>query len=135
MALKVLPFASPTGHLVEQGEAAVALVVPGGLSLSVIEVPPLPSRFALTPEGELRIILDDSADVQGKEDLVASFFRGELDPASLGGMSGTIAPACSSIAFGGEDLKTVYLGSLAGSRIATFRSPVAGQPMHHWNAI
>ena len=32
----------------------------------------------------------------------------------------------ASVAFGGPDLRTVYLGSLFGSRIATFRSPVAG---------
>ena len=32
----------------------------------------------------------------------------------------------SSIAFGGSDMKTVFLGNLKGSTIATFQSPVAG---------
>lgn len=88
--------------------------------------------FAITPEGELRIILDDSLDVQNKEDVVPSFHRGELDLASLADHAGKIAPSFSSVAFGGEDLKTVHIGSLAGTRIASFRSPVAGLPMRHW---
>ncbi|TCR64050.1 sugar lactone lactonase YvrE [Bosea sp. BK604] len=39
----------------------------------------------------------------------------------------------SGISFGGPDLKTVYLGSLFGSRLATFRSPVAGAAPVHWD--
>jgi hypothetical protein len=38
----------------------------------------------------------------------------------------------SSLAFGGKDLKTVYLGCLLGDSLATFRSPVAGRPPVHW---
>lgn len=38
----------------------------------------------------------------------------------------------SSIAFGGPDLETVYLGNLAGHRLATFRSPIAGAEPPHW---
>lgn len=38
----------------------------------------------------------------------------------------------ASIAFAGPDLKTAYVGSLKMDRIATFRSPIAGQPMCHW---
>ena len=39
----------------------------------------------------------------------------------------------SSIAFGGRDLRTVYLGCLQGDRIASFRSPIAGAAPAHWN--
>ena len=39
----------------------------------------------------------------------------------------------ASVTFGGPDLRTVYIGSLKGSRIPFFRSPVAGLPMVHWN--
>ena len=39
---------------------------------------------------------------------------------------------CASISFGGPDLRTVYVGSLKGTRIPYFRSPVAGLPMAHW---
>ena len=40
---------------------------------------------------------------------------------------------CASIGFGGSDLKTAFIGSLASDRIATFRSPVAGVTPPHWN--
>lgn len=39
----------------------------------------------------------------------------------------------SCVAFGGADLKTVYLGSLAGKKLATFRSGIAGARPVHWN--
>lgn len=41
----------------------------------------------------------------------------------------------SSLAFGGEDLKTVYLGCLLGESIATFHSEIAGLRPYHWNSI
>ena len=39
----------------------------------------------------------------------------------------------ASVAFGGSDRKTVYLGSLFGDGLFTFRSPVAGSVPPHWN--
>lgn len=41
----------------------------------------------------------------------------------------------SSIAFGGLDLKTVFLGCLLGDRISTFKSEKAGLPPSHWKPI
>ena len=38
----------------------------------------------------------------------------------------------SSLAFGGPDLRTAYLGCLLGDSLATFRTPVAGLPPSHW---
>jgi hypothetical protein len=38
----------------------------------------------------------------------------------------------ASVTFGGPDLKTAYLGSLFGERIATFRSPIAGAAPPQW---
>ncbi|MCV7410645.1 5-valerolactone hydrolase [Mycobacterium florentinum] len=38
----------------------------------------------------------------------------------------------SSIAFGGPDLKTLYLGGLGISEVQMLRSPVPGMPMEHW---
>ncbi len=38
----------------------------------------------------------------------------------------------ASIAFGGADRRTAYLGSLMGTTLATFRSPVPGRPLPHW---
>lgn len=39
----------------------------------------------------------------------------------------------SSLAFGGEDMKTGYLGCLLGDEIATFQSPWAGLKPYHWD--
>jgi sugar lactone lactonase YvrE len=39
----------------------------------------------------------------------------------------------SSIAFGGPDLRTIYLGCLLGDQLPRCRAPVAGVPMAHWN--
>jgi hypothetical protein len=60
------------------------------------------------------------------------FFAGSMTPQVMGATSGTIAPLMASVTFGGPDLKTVYLGSLRGTTIPYFRSPVAGLPMVHW---
>lgn len=38
----------------------------------------------------------------------------------------------SSIAFGGPDLRTAYLGNLLDQRLARFLAPVAGVPPVHW---
>jgi sugar lactone lactonase YvrE len=38
----------------------------------------------------------------------------------------------ASVAFGGPDLRTVYLGNLANSHLCSFRSPIAGAEPAHW---
>ncbi|MCH8112274.1 MAG: SMP-30/gluconolactonase/LRE family protein [Proteobacteria bacterium] len=87
--------------------------------------------YALTPEGDQRILFDD-----GKADasraLEEAFQRDEVTPDHMLAAMGTIAPWTASITFGGPDLRTVYVGSLRGTRIPYFQSPVAGLPMVHW---
>lgn len=39
-------------------------------------------------------------------------------------------PTC--VTFGGPDLRTVWVGSIRTDRVARFRSPIAGEPMRHW---
>lgn len=89
--------------------------------------------FAITPEGELRILLDD-APPEPSQRLMTAFYAGWATPELMLACSGTIAPWFASITFGGGDLRTVYVGSLRGDRIPYFRSPVAGLPMSHWSA-
>jgi len=88
--------------------------------------------FVLTPDGELKILLDegDPAKVGALED---QFFRNHVTEEVLFATGAGIAPWLASVTFGGPDLRTVYLGSLKGTRIPYFRSPVAGLPMVHWN--
>ncbi len=88
--------------------------------------------FAITPDGELRIILDDDRNSAAGRALMEAFARDEATPQHMLACGGTIAPWFASVTFGGPDLRTVYVGSLRGSRIPCFRSPVAGLPMVHW---
>lgn len=88
--------------------------------------------FAITPEGDLRILLDDDRDSAAGRALMAAFARDEATPELMLACGGTIAPWFASVTFGGPDLGTVYVGSLRASRIPYFRSPVPGLPMVHW---
>lgn len=87
--------------------------------------------FAITPEGELRIILDDG-DPEASKKMMDAFYKDQLTPELMMAAGGKLAPWFASITFGGPDLKTVYIGSLKGDRIPYFESPVAGLPMVHW---
>ena len=61
-----------------------------------------------------------------------SFREATVTPELMGACKGRLAPMMASLTFGGPDLRTVYLGSLLGSTLPTFRSPVAGQKLAHW---
>ncbi len=87
--------------------------------------------FVLTPEGEMMIVLDDNNPEPAAE-LAQAFAEDRVEPEHMLACGGTIAPWFASVTFGGPDLKTVYIGSLRGTRIPYFRSPVAGLPMVHW---
>lgn len=89
--------------------------------------------FAITPEGDLQVILDDDhGSAEGKA-LLQAFEEDRVTPDLQVACGGTIAPWMASVTFGGPDLKNVYIGSLRGTTIPWFRSPVAGLPMVHWN--
>ncbi|MES3000883.1 MAG: SMP-30/gluconolactonase/LRE family protein [Pseudomonadota bacterium] len=87
--------------------------------------------IALTPEGDKRILLDDGEPVASAR-LLERMASGTLQVEDMQNARGTIAPWMASVTFGGADLRTVYLGSLMGTRIPCFSSPVAGLPMIHW---
>jgi hypothetical protein len=86
----------------------------------------------IAPDGSQTVVLDD-----GDPEVIARvernfaghrLTRADID-AGRDGVLGNLA----SITFGGPDLRTVYLGSLFASRIATFRSPIAGATPPHWH--
>ena len=87
--------------------------------------------FALTPQGEMRIILDDDRP-EPSQRLHEAFARDAVTPELMLACGGEIAPWFASITFGGPDLRNVHIGSLRGTRIPWFRSPVPGLPMAHW---
>ncbi len=87
--------------------------------------------IALTPEGEVLTLLDDGDPARVAE-LDRRFHARTLTPDFMLATKGTLAPWMASVTFGGPDLRTVYLGSLMGTTLPSFRSPVAGLPMIHW---
>jgi len=88
--------------------------------------------FVLTPEGDMRILLDE-CDPQQIDVLERAFLNNHVTEDVLFPTGRGIAPWMASVTFGGPDLRTVYIGSLKGKRIPYFRSPIAGLPMVHWN--
>jgi gluconolactonase len=88
--------------------------------------------FVLTPQGDLRILLDEG-DPDRVDALEKAFVQNSVNEDVLFATGTGIAPWMASVTFGGNDLTTVYIGSLKGTRIPYFRSPVAGLPMVHWN--
>jgi sugar lactone lactonase YvrE len=87
--------------------------------------------IALTPEGEQRLLLDDSVP-ETKKKFQDAMAAGSVTSELMMATRGTVAPWMASVTFGGPDLRTAYIGSLMGTRIPYFRSPVAGLPMVHW---
>lgn len=87
---------------------------------------------AITPEGDLRTILDLGGDASALAALDAAWAAGTLTPDVMQGAGGTLCRWMASLTFGGGDLRTVYLGSLQGRRIPFFRSPVAGLALPGW---
>lgn len=86
---------------------------------------------AITPERELLTVWEDG-DPAVKTPLMEAE-KHKMRDLSVG-FPGCMAPRMASITFGGADLCTVYVGSLAGDRLPSFRSPVPGAPMPHWDA-
>lgn len=87
---------------------------------------------ALTPEGDELILFSDAPAEQVRA-FDQHFFAGTVTPEVMMACSGTVAPWTASVTFGGEDLSTLYIGSLRGTTIPYIRSPVPGLPMVHWD--
>jgi sugar lactone lactonase YvrE len=63
---------------------------------------------------------------------VTAYANGDLTFDHIAQSQGSRVSNLSSLAFGGPDLKTVYLGGLGNSSVYLLRSPVPGLPMEHW---
>lgn len=87
--------------------------------------------LVIRPDGQMQVILEDT-DPEHAEKVRIGVQTGTLarDTMRSGGRSRLAN--LSSLAFGGEDLSTAYLGCLFGDRILAFQSPVAGFRRPHW---
>jgi hypothetical protein len=79
----------------------------------------------ITKDRKLEVILDDSDPVMIKS-AESHFQERRLNRSDIELGAKRSLRNVSSIAFGGQDLQTVYLGNLGGDSIATFRSPIPG---------
>jgi gluconolactonase len=88
--------------------------------------------IALTPDGEMLTLYDD-----GKPDKIAAleagYQSGRLTPEQMMETRSSVTPWIASVTFGGADLRNAYIGTLFGTTIPWFRSPVPGLPMVHWS--
>ena len=86
----------------------------------------------VAPGGTTEVILED-ADPAHVERCEAAYLSGQMGRPHLDHAAGSVLKNISSLAFGGPDLRTAYLGCLLGDSLMSFRSPVAGQPPVHWH--
>jgi sugar lactone lactonase YvrE len=85
----------------------------------------------VTPDGATHVVLED-ADPEHIDAVERAFLRNEMARPHLDTIRSRRLRNLSSLAFGGPDLRTAYLGCLLGDSLATFRTPVAGLPPSHW---
>jgi sugar lactone lactonase YvrE len=84
----------------------------------------------VAPSGAQTLMLEDASTehINWVED---AFQSGAMGRPHLDKCAGRVLKNISSLAFGGPDMRTAYLGCLQGDRIARFRSPVAGATTSH----
>ena len=89
----------------------------------------------VAPDGSQQVILDDG-NAEYVDWVEAAYAKAELGRPHMDKPHATQLKNISSIAFGGADLRTVYLGCLGGDSIAQFRLPdqldLRGHAPVHW---
>lgn len=86
----------------------------------------------VAPDGSQSVVLDDS-DPDVVRRVEEHFAAGGIDREDLD--AGRTRPLrnLSSLAFGGPDLRRIFLGSLFNDRVLHFQSAIAGAVPSHWN--
>ncbi|MFO1350320.1 MAG: SMP-30/gluconolactonase/LRE family protein [Gammaproteobacteria bacterium] len=85
----------------------------------------------VAPDGSQQVIMADY-DSARLDEIERIFQAGQLERNHMDGLQTRFLKNISSIAFGGPDLKTAYLGNLHDGCVYTFASPVAGAAPPHW---
>ena len=86
----------------------------------------------VAPDGSQTVWLQD-ADPAHLAWVETAYQANEMGRPHLDGVKSKVLKNISSIAFGGPDLRTGYLGCLLGDALATLPMPVAGHPPVHWH--
>jgi sugar lactone lactonase YvrE len=85
----------------------------------------------ITADGEYHVVIEDPREQVLKE-FEEKIAQGRAEPSDMAMAAGPHLQFLTSLAFGGPDLRTAYLGSLAMTTLPTFQAPVAGLHMQHW---
>ena len=86
----------------------------------------------IAPDGTQTVWLED-ADPEHLAWVEAAYQANEMGRPHLDGVKSKVLKNISSLAFGGPDLRTGYLGCLLGDALAKLPMPVAGHPPVHWH--
>lgn len=90
------------------------------------------NRLVRFQDGRLETILED-VNAGFVERAEQAFASRTMAAEHLGRIPRTLLQQLTSLAFGGADRRTVYLGTLHGTCLYRFRAPVAGARLSHWN--
>ncbi|NNE81772.1 MAG: hypothetical protein HKN18_16010 [Silicimonas sp.] len=82
--------------------------------------------------GRQTVVLED-VDRDQLDHVEAAYLAGTMGRPHLDRTFGRVLGNISSAAFGGTKLRTLYLGCLLGSSLATAESPVQGAEPFHWH--
>lgn len=110
---------------------------PDGVAMDVEEhvwiTSPVSNRIIrVAPDGSQTLVLEDS-DALHLAWVEEAFQAGTMGREHLDQVKSRKLKNLSSLAFGGRNLRTAFLGSLQDDRIACFRAPVMGRPPVHWH--
>ncbi len=83
-------------------------------------------------EGRQELVMQD-CDLAFLDWVEEAFQASTMGRPHLDDNKGKVLRNISSLAFGGRDLKSAYLGCLLGDRIALFQAPCAGLAPSHWS--
>lgn len=89
------------------------------------------SVVRVAPDGSQQVIVEEN-DPELLREIETLHESCSLTGRDLARIKTEVMKNISSIAFGGPDLKTVYLGNLLDDKLYSFRSPVAGAKPSHW---
>lgn len=86
----------------------------------------------IDPQGRQEVLIEDS-DAAYLDKVEQIFQAGRMAVSDIANLPSKKLVNISSIAFGGPDRKTGYIGSLGGARLAVMAMPVAGHQPAHWD--
>lgn len=91
--------------------------------------------YRVDPDAGTRIKVFEELSPDWAERAAQAVESGKLTRGILHEDHGLTCRNLSSLAFGGDDLRTLHVGQLAGDCILTFRAPVAGDAPAHWSFV